>query len=114
MEMEHTVMAPLIWLPFHHLSPHVFPFKLNLGRTGLTSAFLFDKDFVIQVEAGLSRMEVKISAGSEHTEFSVSLGDSSFATKTPNLFSPMQWMRVCISLEGTKGSLVISGGNGCG
>ena len=86
-------------------------FKLNLG---LTSAFLFDKDFVIQVEAGLSRMEVKISAGSEHTEFSVSLGDSSFATKTPNLFSPMQWMRVCISLEGTKGSLVISGGNGCG
>ena len=61
-------------------------FRVESWTSGLTSAFLFDKDFVIQIEAGLSWMEVKISAGSEHIEFTVSLGDSSFVPKTPEPF----------------------------
>ena len=77
-------------------------FQVESWTSGLTSAFLF----VIQMEAGLNWMEVKISAESKYTEFGVSVGDSSFATETLKLFSPMQWTRVCISLEGTKANLV--------
>ena len=80
-------------------------FQVESWTSGLTSAFLF----VIQNEDGLIWMWAKINAAIEYTEFTVSFGTSSFTTKTSELFSPMQWVRVCFSLKGTKANLVVDG-----
>ena len=46
----------------------------------------------------------------QNTQSSASLLDiHPLYRKPPNLFSPMQWTRVCISLEGTKANLVADG-----
>ena len=53
--------------------------------------------------------EISLRGSSSYTEYDVTFGPVAFTKRTETVFFPLQWTRVCLSVDSNKVTLVVDG-----